>query len=225
MISKSRIVEAAARVYGEYGFRGATTRRIAEAAGVNEVTLFRQFGSKSALIAEVLRTHAAATGRQFALPDVPVDPERELTAWATSHLAHLRASRSLIRKTMGDIEERPEMCGCISEGPTVAARALKAYMMRMREAGFVAWTIPPAGRRNEEAHAAGAMLMGALFADAMGRDMMPEMYPRPAGTAAAMYVRLFLCAIGACDPPASLRGARRVAPRARRSPSTKTPTR
>ena len=179
MITKSQIVEAAARVYGEYGFRGATTRRIAEEAGVNEVTLFRHFGSKSALIGEVLRTHAAGPGRSSTLPAVPVDPERELTEWASSHLTHMRASRSLIRKTMGDMEERPEMCGCISEGPSGKARDLKAYMLRMARAGFVKWPAPVAGDRNEDAHAAGAMLMGALFADAMGRDMMPEMYPHP----------------------------------------------
>ena len=222
MISKSKIVEAAARVYGEYGFRGATTRRIAEEAGVNEVTLFRHFGSKSALIDEVLRTHAAAPGRQSALPDVPVDPERELTDWATGHLTHMRASRSLIRKTMGDMEERPEMCGCIAEGPSGKARDLKAYLMRMCKVGFVTWPMPRAGGRNEDAHAAGAMLMGALFADAMGRDMMPEMYPHPPETAAAMYVRLFLTAIGACDPPAALGGARRRARRTPRTLSTKT---
>jgi len=50
MESRERILAAAARVYAEHGFRGATTRRIAEEAGVNEITIFRQFGSKAALI-------------------------------------------------------------------------------------------------------------------------------------------------------------------------------
>ena len=44
---RDRILEAAALVYAETGFRGATTRRIAERAGVNEITLFRHFGSKT----------------------------------------------------------------------------------------------------------------------------------------------------------------------------------
>jgi len=54
MISKDRILEAAARVYSKHGFRGATTRLIAAEAGVNEVTLFRTFGSKGALLEAVL---------------------------------------------------------------------------------------------------------------------------------------------------------------------------
>src|SRR3712207_8279628 len=53
--SRERILEAAARVYAQYGFRGATTRLIAQEAGVNEVTLFRLFGSKAQLFDELLQ--------------------------------------------------------------------------------------------------------------------------------------------------------------------------
>jgi AcrR family transcriptional regulator len=54
MVSRERILDAAARVYSKHGFRGATTRLIAAEAGVNEVTLFRTFGSKGALLEAVL---------------------------------------------------------------------------------------------------------------------------------------------------------------------------
>jgi hypothetical protein len=40
------------------------------------------------------------------------------------------------------------------------------------------------------------MLMGAIFADAMGRDMMPDVYPQPEQKAAQMYTRLLLRAVG-----------------------------
>ena len=43
--------------------------------------------------------------------------------------------------------------------------------------------------------AAGAMLLGALFGDAMGRDVLPALYPQPAESAPAVYVRLFLRSI------------------------------
>jgi AcrR family transcriptional regulator len=42
--------DAALKVLAERGYSGATTRRIADAAGVNEVTLFRRFGDKRQLI-------------------------------------------------------------------------------------------------------------------------------------------------------------------------------
>src|SRR5688500_15077624 len=106
MENRARILEAAARVYAEFGYRGATTRRIATAAGVNEVTLFRTFGSKAALLDEAVRSGAAVDvagcpGCPAPLPELPVDPERELTAWAESHMEWLRTRRALIRKAMG----------------------------------------------------------------------------------------------------------------------------
>jgi AcrR family transcriptional regulator len=42
--------DAALAVLAQRGYAGATTRRIAEAAGVNEATLFRRFGDKRQLI-------------------------------------------------------------------------------------------------------------------------------------------------------------------------------
>lgn len=238
MENRARIIAAAARVYAEFGFRGATTRRIATAAGVNEVTLFRMFGSKAALIEEAVRSSAAASNQcemcAALLPEVPADPERELTAWATAHLERLRACRSLIRKTMAEFEERPNAAPCATEGWAEADRELRAYLRRLGDAGFVNWgaleaapTVerraahahrrggPSAGLRgrgalallprNEDAEAAGAMLMAAVFCDAMGRDMLPELYPQPAEHAPALYVRLFLRAIACGERPAAAR--------------------
>jgi AcrR family transcriptional regulator len=42
--------DAALAVLAQRGYAGATTRKIAEAAGVNEATLFRRFGDKRQLI-------------------------------------------------------------------------------------------------------------------------------------------------------------------------------
>ena len=202
MISREKLLEAAVRVYGEYGFRGATTRRIAQEAGVNEVTLFRIFGSKAALIAEALRattsTSRRGNGRVPTLPDVPADPERELSAWCTAQLAHLRASRSMIRKTMSEIEEHPELGDCASSGPECAARALRSYIGGLRRRGLIDADV--------DVGAASMMLLGALFSDAMGRDLMPHMYPHSPEAAARSYARLLLKAIGAKV------GARRTRP-------------
>jgi hypothetical protein len=47
------------------------------------------------------------------------------------------------------------------------------------------------------------MLMGALFADAMGRDMLPGLYPESPKEAVAAYARLFMRAIGLRKTPAA----------------------
>jgi AcrR family transcriptional regulator len=192
MISRAKLLEAAVRVYGEYGFRGATTRRIAQEAGVNEVTLFRNFGSKAALIAEALRATttngARGNGDVHRLPAVPTDPERELTGWCAAQLAHLRAARSMIRKTMGEMEEHPELCDCASSGPECAARELRSYLSALRRRRLIDADV--------DVGAAAMMLLGALFSDAMGRDLMPHMYPHSPEAAARAYARLLLRAVG-----------------------------
>jgi AcrR family transcriptional regulator len=86
---RDRIIESAARIFAETGYRGATTRRIAQAADVNEVTLFRHFGSKDELIREAIG-HAGRQGDFARLPDDPVDPAAELTEMA-SPVARLRS--------------------------------------------------------------------------------------------------------------------------------------
>lgn len=199
MESRCRILDAAARVYAEFGFRGATTRRIATAAGVNEVTLFRAFGSKEALIEEALRHHATVGSQGMRiLPDVPVDAERELVAWATAQLADLTEHRSLIRKTLSEIDERPDLAPHITSGWAACDLALHAYLGRVRAAGlFDAGTTSA-----DDLFAAGAMLLAALFSDAMGRDIVPALYPQPAERAPAVYVRLFLRAV-ACRAEAA----------------------
>jgi AcrR family transcriptional regulator len=70
---RDRILEAAKRVYAKHGFRGATTRLIAIEADVNEVTIFRTFGSKAALFDSLMQSHVAQSPLPV-LPDEPVNP-------------------------------------------------------------------------------------------------------------------------------------------------------
>lgn len=187
--TRDLILAAARDAYSKYGFRGATTRRIADIAGVNEVTLFRHFGSKEALVGEALRGLSDA-GRVPSLPPEPLNLVAELTAWSEGQLAHLRARRSMIRTCMGEIEERPELSECASAGPQAAFAELCRYLARVRDSGmsFIDF----------DERVAAITLMGALFSDAMGRDIMPEIYP-PAEAAAREYTELLLRAIGADD--------------------------
>ncbi|GAC1653289.1 MAG: hypothetical protein NVS4B3_16240 [Gemmatimonadaceae bacterium] len=191
MISRERILEAAARVYAKHGFRGATTRLIAAEAGVNEVTLFRTFGSKGALLAAVMQAHVPAPESRL-LPDPPKDPESDLTAWCSIHIAHLRGIRSLIRHSMSEIEERPEAACVAGVTRSHAGSALCRYLTQMKERGLA--------DANTDIPTAVSMLTSAMFGDAMGREMMPDAFPTPPESAPAKYVRMFLRMIGARAP-------------------------
>ena len=62
MNRRDEVLAAAAEVFAQHGFRGSTTRRIAEAAGVNEITIFRQFGSKALLLREAMNHMTESAG-------------------------------------------------------------------------------------------------------------------------------------------------------------------
>lgn len=189
---RARILRAAVEVYSECGFRGATTRRIAQKADVNEVTLFRHFGSKASLLREAIECQGFEIHFQH-LPEVPRHPREELLDWCSRHMEELRARRSLIRTCMGEIEEHPEILPAGS--PTIqAARVLAEYLRRLQSRGLARSDFDPA--------LAAPMLMGILFADAMGRDIMPDLYPGTAANALEQYVTLFLRSIGAAGDTA-----------------------
>ena len=206
---RDRILDAARRVYAQHGFRGATTRLIAIEAGVNEVSLFRTFGSKAALFQDLMRAVAEASPVP-SLPDRPDDPERELTAWVGATLDKMREMRSILRKAIGEMEERPDAAATACEGPHCAGQILLDYVGRLAAAGLA----EPEG----DAETPVAMLMSTMWGDAMCRDMMSDAFP-PADEAPARYVRAFLRAVGAT--PAAKSSAQRgpVLARGRRSAS------
>jgi AcrR family transcriptional regulator len=187
MTVRDQLLDAAAQLYAEAGYRGATTRRIAVQAGVNEVTLFRHFGSKDALIREAIARAGASLVTEL-LPHTPRDPFHEVQNWAKAHIAELRQRRSLIRTCMGEIEEHPGIFSEQNSPPVVAAKALCHYLRRLRECGLA--------KAQFDETAASSMLMGALFADAVGRDIMPDLYRSAPDDSLDQYVRLFLRGLG-----------------------------
>ena len=184
---RDRILEAAARVYALHGYRGATTRLIANEAGVNEVTLFRTFGSKDALFEELTRGQADAAVVPE-LPSAPVDPERELTDWCRSVLDYLTQHRSFLRKSMSEMEERPLAAEAACKGPHCAGDVLAHYVEALKAHDLA----QPEG----ETGTAISMFMSSLFGDAMCREMMPGAFPEPAAEAPARYASCFLRAVG-----------------------------
>ncbi len=187
---KTRILEAAAKVYAECGYRGATTRRIAAEAGCNELTLFRHFGSKATLIHEAVTCSGPALTR-FPLPAEPVDPASEVREWAGKHFENIRSHAAMIRTTLGEIEEHPEL---VSPSDPYA----QAYEQL---AGYVA-TLQATGRADRaiDAKVASAMLLNTLMLNGMMRDVMPKLISNPPEYDLDHFVRVFLRGIGAAAP-------------------------
>ncbi len=88
---RDRIVTTARDLFHQQGFRGVGVEAIAEAAGTNKMTLYRNFGSKDELIVECLRSVAAeseALWRDLALLHRD-DPMAHLLAWVREKAAYV----------------------------------------------------------------------------------------------------------------------------------------
>ena len=194
MVSRERILEAASRVYAKHGFRGATTRLIAIEAGVNEVTLFRTFGSKGALLEAVLEQHSRVGGGPI-LPDEPTDPLAELTAFVASSLERIREMRPLLVHTMGELDERPEAAEFACRGRHDVHETITSYIRKLQARGLAAPEI--------DVDVAAVMLTAVVMSDAMARHFVPDVYP-PLDEAAERYVRSFLRVIGASAPDGAM---------------------
>ena len=127
-------------------------------------------------------------GKGRELPEEPKDPAAELLAWASSHITDLRGRQALIRTCMGEFAEHPGLFVPENSGPVRAARSLAQYLRRLRQRGLAQAEFEP--------RAAAALLIGTLFADAMGREIMPDLYANEPDHAVREYVTLFLRGIG-----------------------------
>jgi len=103
-------LKAAFELFAEKGYEGTTTRSIAKRAGVNEVTLFRNFGSKEALFRQVaidmLPLRRIKEGVDFGAEGTA---EEVLVRNARLVLDILKGNRHIFMILVGEIWRHPEL--------------------------------------------------------------------------------------------------------------------
>lgn len=106
-----RIMQAALDVFLEKGYVKATTRAIAAAAGVNEVTLFRHFGNKLNLLTAVVDAFSMAPGlRDLLQNQLTGDYQRDLHILANYLLiSGMNRKRGMTRLLMCEAQQAPEI--------------------------------------------------------------------------------------------------------------------
>lgn len=176
--TKGRILDAANRLFLEGGFRGATTRRIAREAGVNEVTLFRHFASKEELLAAAVE-HGAEQGiRQLAvgvLPPEPSDVRGELRRFLLATLQGFIHRRPAIWMAMAEWEDHPALQEPLLRTATHVFRELRSYIKEAQVRGLL--------RSDLGVTVMTQAIMATVFADGLLRGISPERFPlRPAAS-------------------------------------------
>lgn len=104
--SRERIIKSALTLFSRQGITATTTKEIAEQAGVNEVTLFRQFRSKQGLLLALLQEAPILDKMQVALTDI-VGANDPLMAYGASGLELLGSVPELVRSLIGEAGQFP----------------------------------------------------------------------------------------------------------------------
>jgi AcrR family transcriptional regulator len=136
--TRQQILQAAAEVFTAQGFAGATTRGIAETAGVSELTLFRHFGSKKNLFLETVRLHSALPGIEQALTkQMSGDPRPDLILIGVHILKTLIVRREVILMTFYEAERLPELRQLIIQVPQAQRSMLSGYLSKLAEQDLI----------------------------------------------------------------------------------------
>jgi AcrR family transcriptional regulator len=149
------------------GYDGATTRAIAEAAGVNEVTLFRHFGNKKNLMMAVIDQFAPSSGIAAALDgQITGDYRQDLTLIGTHFLKTMLRVRQSVLMSLCTAERMPEMREIVAQPPTQQQQMLSGYLRQQMARGLLQ-DLP-----NPEMVA--KMFFGALFEFAISQPLLTD---------------------------------------------------
>ncbi len=118
---KARILEAARKIFGEYGFHGTTTRMIAKAVDIDISTLYYHWGEKGDLYEAVIRDINDGLGRKL------TDVERKIKG------------KPLARRLEIAIDE---MVDYLFENPEISNLTLFRYFMKTRHGNLLDFRVP-----------------------------------------------------------------------------------
>jgi AcrR family transcriptional regulator len=108
-LTKQLLLDATLKLISEKGYLGATTREIAQEAGVTELTLFRHFGTKERLFEALLRSHTFLPKLKELLPELDgLSYEDSLKLIATRFLLSLKERKSMVKIMYSEVTIYPE---------------------------------------------------------------------------------------------------------------------
>ena len=162
--TRQRIIQGAAQVFAQKGYEGATTRAIAEAAGVNEITLFRHFGNKKNLFMAMISQRSPLYSVREALEkQLTGDYRQDLLTIGNQYMTTMLKQRKEILMSLCAAEQLPEMREAIAQMPAQLRQVLGEYLQRQMAHGAT---------REMNPQMAAQAFFGMLFAFAISQGLL-----------------------------------------------------
>jgi len=136
--TSDRIIEAFLELFSTYGYKGTTTRSVAELAGVNETTIFRNFGNKK----KIMEKSISYISRNIVLnklmyEDITWDLEHDLLIISDGYHRYIENEkmRNLIFTSLQEARMFPELSEAIALIPNQLKDELVSYFNEMHSKG------------------------------------------------------------------------------------------
>jgi AcrR family transcriptional regulator len=184
--TRQRILDAALLVFGRDGVSGATTREIARAAKVNEVTLFRYFKNKNELLRQVVVQSSKRYEQVFAgaALDTPDDLRRTVRTYAETYAGKLRDNEDFVRTFVGEMTRHLKLCRSLFvESVKPVRQKFIVYLQAAQKGRLV--------RKDLDPTTAADALSGMLLAGALRRPLTESSYSsrRYVGTCVELFLK------------------------------------
>ena len=169
IVNDEEIFRVVIQVISERGYTGATTRQIAEAADVSEMTLFRKYESKLELVKQAVAFLVNQADLEAAVHytgDAAADLLRIVQAYQESAVQH----GQFIFVILGEMQRHGEIADLIS-APLNAFHRMGDLLARYQKEGQL--------RQENPLHALtallGPLIYGHLFNQAVGDEVVPPL--------------------------------------------------
>jgi AcrR family transcriptional regulator len=183
--TRGRILAAARDVIGRKGKRGATTREIADVAGVNEATLFRHFGTKEALLVACAQHFCGYLELADVAAQLTGNLANDLLAVSRLMLTRFDSLQDMIRWSLVEEEYEKDIFAQTAWRPQLAIMAIMTVFMQRRV---------EAGELRGDAQKLAMVFLGLIFMHALSRKKFPDspLHRGEGDDALRFYVDVFL---------------------------------
>ena len=140
-----RILDAALELFSKGGYKATTTRSIAKKAEVNEVTVFRRFGSKEGLFLAVIDREAELVVEEadIRIPEPSDDLEKDLTEAGLQILPAMFRRAPFLRLVMVEAANRPAVWKHMAKAPAGIISSITGFFASAKKKGLLRQDVDP----------------------------------------------------------------------------------
>ena len=175
---REQIVEAATRVFAQKGFRRATTREVARAAGVSEGTIYNYFVGKDALLMAILeRLNETERRAEDFEEGMATDFRGFLKEYLRRRMSFIWENREVFRVVLSEVLVNAELRELYLRRVVEPTMRIAEENFRSRmEQGEVRETDAPLATRSVAGAVLGVLVLGLLGDEEVGSraDEIPD---------------------------------------------------